>query len=91
MRSEGPAADMRRICLADPLWPLSRIPAQVPGGPRVPKRALPESRAGLRPPADRHDVKLRRLGPVCLGPVQIHIVPVRAAGIRTSLRCLKLR
>jgi len=33
LRSEGPVADMRRICLADPLWPLSRIPAQVPGGP----------------------------------------------------------
>ena len=59
---------MRRICLANPLWPLSRIPAQVSGGPRVPKRALPESRAGLRAAADRHDMPGVRLSQSeCLG------------------------
>jgi hypothetical protein len=34
----------------------------------MPKRVLPGSRAGLRAAADRHDVKLYRLGPV--GPAQ---------------------
>ena len=44
---------------------------------RVPKGMLPRSHSALRAAADRHDVKLCRLGPVfSLGPVQLHIAPV---------------